>query len=298
MQLISGLDFSESGLSPAQQQAVRQELQLGSLLAQGRNVRVPNQGPAGDGIDLVVYRAFLEARPPPRVGPLDFQGTYLVTLDPGSGKGTVGSLTLREVVPVIYARFTTATAPEATFTGVGTVDGDLLHLSLTSVPGGARPAAITFSGRGTDNDGDSRVDRILGHYATTECRDTCEDVVGDFDAAVEPDALSGTYPVTLTYGNGTTREATVTLIQTDGLVTAELVYEGGLALFGNGTVRAGEFWVTLGSAAPVAEPQTTNLSFNGTGVDLNGDGRIEAIRGDFAGTECVDTCDDVVGDFD
>jgi hypothetical protein len=48
----------------------------------------------------------------------------------------------------------------------------------------------------------------------------------------------------------------------------------------------------------VAEPQTTNLSFNGTGVDLNGDGRIEAIRGDFAGTECVDTCDDVVGDFD
>ena len=58
------------------------------------------------------------------------------------------------------------------------------------------------------------------------------------------------------------------------------------------------FEVVDDSWTPGKAPEPTSLTFNGRGIDLNEDGMVDVLNGNFDGTECTDTCDDVVGDFD
>lgn len=47
-----------------------------------------------------------------------------------------------------------------------------------------------------------------------------------------------------------------------------------------------------------AAPEPTSLTFNGRGIDLNEDKKVDSLGGYFYGTECTDTCEEVIGDFD
>ena len=191
-QLISGIDFSKSGLSIGQQAQVRHAVNMGTFIGQGYNLKVPDQGPAGDGIDLVLSRAFLLVQPSVVADSADFTGTYLVTLAYEDGRNLLGSLTLAQGEAVVSVRLVDLDNDKV-YVGFGiiVVEGAsqvvywrVMH-SDNSSEAKREPTSLTFNGRGIDLNADEKVDTIAGDFWSDECTDTCEEVVGDFDAYVE-----------------------------------------------------------------------------------------------------------------
>lgn len=113
--------------------------------------------------------------------PLDFNGTYLVTLSYEDGAETSVSLTLSQNGEDVFGEMDMAHLSQI-LTGLGTVDGDLITIELTDYAAVAEPTSLTFNGRGIDLDSDGMVDVLTGSFDGTECTDTCEEVVGDFDS--------------------------------------------------------------------------------------------------------------------
>ncbi len=111
--------------------------------------------------------------------------------------------------------------------------------------------------------------------------------------------FTGTYLFTLAYEDGTVDGGTLTLVQEGQTVHAqmEMPHLTGQALSGSGTVDGDLISFEVFDSATDA-PEPTSLTFNGRGIDLSGDGMVEVLTGSFDGTECTDTCDEVVGDFD
>lgn len=113
--------------------------------------------------------------------------------------------------------------------------------------------------------------------------------------------FNGTYLFTLAYEDGFQGEGYVSIAQEGQYVEVdmELPHLDQL-LSGAGTVIQGDtiFFQVVDTLVPDRAPEPTSLTFNGRGIDLNGDGMVESLVGSFAGTECTDTCDEVIGDFD
>ena len=132
----------------------------------------------------------------------------------------------------------------------------------------------------------------------------CYVVLGGQSACV-PETLdfNGTYLFTLAYEDGFTSGGSLTIVQEGQLVDVDmnLTHIADQPLSGTGTVSGDQisFEVVDDSWTPDRRaPEPTSLTFNGRGIDLNEDGIVDTLNGDFDGTECTDTCDEVVGDFD
>ena len=119
---------------------------------------------------------------------MDFNGTYLFTLAYEDGFQSGGVLTLVQEGLLIRAELDLPHLDQL-LTGKGTVDGDLIYFQVVDnglIPGRTpEPTSLTFNGRGIDLNEDSKVDSLNGEFDGTECTDTCDEVVGDFDASLE-----------------------------------------------------------------------------------------------------------------
>ena len=137
---------------------------------------------------------------------------------------------------------------------------------------GQEPTSLTFNGRGIDLNEDEQVDIHI-----------------DF---------TGSYLITLAYEDGSTKQGELLVNNWRDLIVINLIYlDSGLVYSGIGIKNGEEIFFSL-TATMHAAPEPTSLTFNGRGIDLNEDDKIESIEGYFYGTECTDTCDEVIGDFD
>ena len=114
--------------------------------------------------------------------------------------------------------------------------------------------------------------------------------------------FNGTYLFTLSYEDGFASGGSLTIVQEGQLVDVDmnLTHIADQPLSGTGTVSGDQisFEVVDESWTPDRTPEPTSLTFNGRGIDLNEDGMVDTLNGVFGGTECTDTCEEVVGDFD
>ncbi len=113
-------------------------------------------------------------------GPLDFSGSYIFTIEYDVGSDTSVGVTLSQDGADVFGEMDMAHLGQI-LSGMGTVEGDLITIELTDDAAVAEPTSLTFNGRGIDLDSDGMVDSITGSFVGTECTDTCEEVVGDFD---------------------------------------------------------------------------------------------------------------------
>ena len=113
--------------------------------------------------------------------PLDFSGTYLVTIAYEDGLETSAALTLSQDGPDVFGELDMTHLGQL-LTGMGTVEGSSITLVLDDDAAVTEPTSLTFNGRGIDLDGDSMADSLTGTFAGSECTPDCVEVVGDFSA--------------------------------------------------------------------------------------------------------------------
>ncbi|MFC1890476.1 hypothetical protein ACFL4G_12045 [Thermodesulfobacteriota bacterium] len=125
---------------------------------------------------------------------------------------------------------------------------------------------------------------------------------GQSTCAPETLDFNGTYLFTLAYEDGFTSGGSFTIVQEGQLVDVEMnvTHIADQPLSGTGSVDGDRisFGVVDDSWPPGRTPEPTSLTFNGRGIDLNEDGMVDTVSGVFNGSECTDTCEEVVGDFD
>ena len=155
----------------------------------------------------------------------------------------------------------------------GAANGYDLFFSYSSIMNAApEPTSLTFNGRGIDLNKD---DQIAMHM--------------DF---------TGSYLVTIAYEDGSTKLGELLVSKLGAQIVIDLIYPDTCQVYsGRASVNGDEISFSL-TATMNAAPEPTSLTFNGRGIDLNEDEKVDTLGGYFYGSECTDTCDEVVGDFD